>query len=159
MDAAAPDPVAGLPVRGTCPDRDEEIRRDSKMRRILVILAVLLCALALATGCGGDSGNGGTSAPDNTSDAPAEPKVIEVTIEGDSVTPNGERIEVATGQDVELDITADAPGEIHVHSTPEQEFEYDQGTSTVTIKGIEQPGTVDIEVHDPEKVIVQLEVS
>lgn len=129
------------------------------MRRILVILAVLLCALALATGCGGDSGNGGTSAPDNTSDAPAEPKVIEVTIEGDSVTPNGERIEVATGQDVELDITADAPGEIHVHSTPEQEFEYDQGTSTVTIKGIEQPGTVDIEVHDPEKVIVQLEVS
>jgi hypothetical protein len=29
----------------------------------------------------------------------------------------------------------------------------------VTIKGIEQPGTVDVEVHDPEKVIVQLEVS
>jgi ABC-type glycerol-3-phosphate transport system substrate-binding protein len=146
-------------VRGTCRDRDEEIRKDSKMRRTLAILAVLLCALTLATGCGGDSGNGGASASDNTSDAPAEPKVIEVTIEGDSVTPNGERIEVATGQDVELDITADAPGEIHVHSTPEQEFEYEQGTSTVTIKGIEQPGTVDVEVHDPEKVIVQLEVS
>jgi len=129
------------------------------MRRTLAILAALLCALTFTTGCGGDSGNAGTSAPDSTSAGPAEPKVIEVTIEGDSVTPNGERIEVATGQDVELDITADAPGEIHVHSNPEQELDYEEGTSTVTIKGIEQPGTVDVEVHDLEKVIVQLEVS
>lgn len=127
------------------------------MRRTLAVLAVLLGALTLAAGCGGGS-DGGSSSSDSTQDS-SEPKVIEVTIEGDSVTPNGERIDVATGQDVQLDVTADSAGEIHVHSTPEQELEYEEGTSTVTIEGIEQPGTVDVEVHGLDKIIVQLEVS
>jgi hypothetical protein len=34
----------------------------------------------------------------------------------------------------------------------------DEGESTLTITGREQPGTVDVEVHDLEKIIVQLEV-
>ena len=121
------------------------------MRRALATLTVLLCATPLAA-CGGSESSGSSSG-----DA-KDPKVIEVTFKGDSVTPNGERIEVATGQDVELDVTADAPGEIHVHSDPEQELEYDQGESTVTIDGIDTPGTVDVESHSLEKVIVQLEV-
>ena len=131
------------------------------MRRTLAILAVL-SAIALTTGCSEEAGEGGASDPSASSSAtgePATPKVIEVTIEGDSVTPNGDRIEIATGQDVQLDITADEPGEIHVHSTPEQELEYDAGESTLTIEGMERPGTVDVEVHDPEKIVVQLEVS
>jgi hypothetical protein len=126
------------------------------MRRSLAILAVLLGALVLATACGGD---GGASGSGGTTTGPPEPKVITVTIEGDSVTPNGDRVEVATGQDVELQVTADAPGEIHVHSTPEQELEFGKGTSTVTIEGMDRPGTVDVELHELEKVIVQLEVS
>ena len=121
------------------------------MRRTLATLTVLLCAAPLAACGGSDSG----AAPDGSSSGP---KVIEVTVEGDSVTPNGERVEVATGQDVELKVTADAPGEIHVHSDPEQELEYDAGESTVTIDGIDTPGTVDVESHTLDKVIVQLEV-
>ncbi len=113
-----------------------------------VLLGTLLGTLALG-GCG-DS-----ETPDETS---TDPKVIQVTIEGDSVTPNGDRVEVSTGQEVDLEVTADAPGEIHVHSTPEQELEYDQGTSTVTIQPIDKPGTVDVESHQLEKTIVQLEV-
>ena len=129
------------------------------MRRTLVSLAVMLCALTLTTACGGDeSTDGSGSASPSATEQAAEPKVIPVTIEGNSVTPNGERIEVDAGEDVELDVTADAPGEIHVHSTPEQELEYDEGESTLTITGLEQPGTVDVEVHDLEKIIVQLEV-
>ena len=46
-----------------------------------------------------------------------------------------------------------------MHSDPEQELEYDEGTSTVEIEPIEQPGVVDVESHDLEAVIVQLEVS
>ncbi len=46
-----------------------------------------------------------------------------------------------------------------MHSDPEQELEYGEGTTTVTIQGIDQPGTVDVESHDLDKVIVQLEVS
>jgi hypothetical protein len=81
-----------------------------------------------------------------------------LTLDGDSVTPNGERVEVSTGQDIQLDITADVAGEIHVHSSPEQEVEYPAGESTQKITGIDQPGTVDVESHHLDKVIVQLEV-
>ncbi|GAB6986739.1 hypothetical protein [Nocardioides pyridinolyticus] len=118
------------------------------MRRAFATLTVLLCALPL-TACGDEEKPAGNS---------SEPKVIEVTFKGDSVTPNGERVDVSAGQDVELEITADQPGEIHVHSDPEQELEYGAGETTVTIQGIDTPSTVDVESHTLEKVIVQLEV-
>ena len=59
------------------------------------------------------------------------------------------------GQPITLKIDADRPGEIHVHSTPEQEIEFDKGTSTKKLT-IEQPGIVDVEDHALEQVIVQL---
>jgi hypothetical protein len=120
------------------------------MRRLLAA-ATVLATLTLVTACGSEDQPSG--------DGTAKPKVIKVTFDGDSVTPNGERVEVTRGQDVRLDVTADEAGEIHVHSDPEQELEYRAGTSTVTIQGIDQPGTVDVESHHLEKVIVQLEVS
>lgn len=123
------------------------------MRRALATLAVLTCTAATASGCGG--GDSSSPAGDGSSTAP---KVIQVTFSGDSVTPNGDRVEVQHGQPVELKVTADAPGEIHVHSSPEQELEYDKGTSTIEIKPIETPGIVDVESHTIDKTIVQLEV-
>lgn len=119
------------------------------MRRSLASVAVLLGALTLVTACGDEETPAGNS---------TDPEVVEVTFEGDSVTPNGDRIEVERGQDVQLDITADTAGEIHVHSDPEQTLQYPEGTSTVPIQGIDQPGTVDVESHNLDKVIVQLEV-
>ena len=74
------------------------------------------------------------------------------------MTPNGDRVEVNRGQDVILVVTADKPGEIHVHSTPEQELEYEARTRTLTITNLDQPGIVEVESHGLEKVIVQLEV-
>ena len=82
---------------------------------------MILAAPTATTACGGDESAGGGTASETT-EQDAEPKVITVTIEGDLVTPNGDRIDVDAGQDVELDITADEPGEIQVHSTPEQEL-------------------------------------
>jgi hypothetical protein len=122
------------------------------MRRLSspALLVLLLLAAPTLAGCGDSQG----SEPGRS----MAPKVIEVTFSGDSVTPNGDRVEVATGQEVRLEVTADAPGEIHVHSSPEQELAYSKGTSTVTIKGIDAPGTVDVESHALDKVIVQLEV-
>ena len=73
------------------------------------------------------------------------------------MTPNGEKVEVGVGQKIELHVTADAAGEIHVHSTPEQELEYDEGTTDLSLT-IDKPGLVDVESHSLEKTIVQLEV-
>lgn len=137
------------------------------MRRTLASVAALSC-LFLAAGCGGedasgtdtpDSGAGraGSSGQARSGEQPQQAQRIEVTFRGDSVTPNGDRVEVRAGAPVELVVRADRPGEIHVHSSPEQELEYDAGTTTLRLE-IDQPGVVDVESHDLEKTIVQLEV-
>ena len=101
---------------------------------------------------------GATSTPSDSTQTPeAERPTIEITFEGGTVTPNGERVAVPMGQEIDLVISADRPGELHVHSTPEQELSYEAGTSTLPLV-IDQPGIVEVESHDPALVIVQLEV-
>jgi hypothetical protein len=117
---------------------------------LVVVTAAILVLLGLA-GCGSDAqeqetpGDGGTTSS------------IDITIEGDSVSPNGERVQVAAGVPLELVVTADAPGTLHVHSSPEQELSYEEGTTTLELT-VDQPGIVDVESHELGKVIVQLEV-
>ncbi len=113
-------------------------------------LAIAAALVLVSAGCGDDD-NGG----DGTQRKAGEP--IKITFLGDTVKPNGERVEAKVGEKIELAVTADAPGEIHVHSTPEQSFEYAEGTETFTIT-IDKPGIVDIESHELEQIIVQLEV-
>ena len=84
--------------------------------------------------------------------------MVQITFEDGEVDPNGERIEVDAGQPIDLEVTADEPGEIHVHSDPEQEIAYDAGTETIEIQ-IDRPGVVEVESHDLDQVIVQLEVT
>ena len=116
--------------------------RRTPPRRLAPLALVVVLAVA---GCGGDAEPAGSGTR------------IEVTFTGDTVAPSGERVEVAAGEEIELDVTADAPGEIHVHSTPEQELSYGAGSTTLTLT-IDQPGVVEVESHDLDKVIVQLEV-
>jgi hypothetical protein len=121
------------------------------MRRLVGAVAfALLGALTLA----GSGGGGGSS----TGAAGLPTKTIKITFNGEDVEPNGQRYDVAAGQRIEFDVTADKPGEIHVHSSPEQEFEYDKGSSTIAVKPITTPGIVTVESHTLDKVILQLEV-
>lgn len=106
-----------------------------------------LLLVATMTGCGGSDGDG----------ASLEPVVVPITIEGAQVSPVGERVEVEAGQPIDLEITADAPGELHVHSDPEQELPFEAGTETIKI-AIDRPGVVAVESHELGQVIVQLEV-
>jgi len=117
------------------------------MRRVLAAAAVVLCTMATVTACSDDSDGGGST----------EVKTIEITVSGDTITPNGERVDVDVNQPIDLVVTADAPGEIHVHSEPEHEFEYQAGTETFKMQ-IDKPGVVEVESHTLDKIIVQLEV-
>jgi hypothetical protein len=117
------------------------------MRRSLATMAVLVSTLASVAACGDDEPSGSS-----------ETETIEITFKGDTVSPNAERVEVGVDQPVDLVVTADAPGEIHVHSEPEQEFEYDEGETTIELV-IDKPGVVEVESHELDVVIVQLEVS
>lgn len=122
------------------------------MRRTAALFTALVLSAGALAGCGEEQSG------DSPASTTTESGTIEVTFSGDSVTPNGERVEVVRGEPVTLVVKADEPGEIHVHSTPEQEFSYDAGTTELELT-IDEPGVVDVESHHLEVVIVQLEVS
>jgi ABC-type glycerol-3-phosphate transport system substrate-binding protein len=117
-------------------------------RLIAAVILVLVASLGLA-GCGGDGSSSAGSLPT---------KVIDVTLTGGVPSPNGTKIDVAVGQKIQLSVTADAPGEIHVHSSPEeQEFEYQAGADQpFDIKPIPAPGQVTVESHTLDKVLFVL---
>jgi hypothetical protein len=122
------------------------------MRRCAAVLAVLLCSVGLLAGCGDDepaAGSNGTTTDSQT---------IEITFSGDSVEPNGERVEVTAGEPITFQVKSDEPGELHVHTNPEQTLRYAAGTTTLKLT-IDEPGVVEVESHDLEKIVVQLEVS
>ncbi len=142
------------------------------------LLAAAVMGLGALAGCGTEEPDAAspeptsspTGTPTGTPDAtPTEtprdlstpdeeqPQTVEVTFEGDTVTPQGERVEATAGEPLVLRITADRPGEIHVHSSPEQEIEYDAGTTEKSLT-IDKPGVVEVESHTLEVLIMQLEV-
>jgi hypothetical protein len=137
------------------------------MRRTPVIAAALATALLAVGACSDDSKDGqgtssGATASGSSSEGAKGPSregtTVDITIKDGRVTPNGERVTVKVGEPVRLRIDADTAGEIHVHSTPEQQIEFDKGSSTKTLT-IETPGIVDVEDHALGQVIVQLQVS
>lgn len=83
--------------------------------------------------------------------------VVEVTIKGGKVDPAGDRVKATVGEPITFIITSDAPGELHVHSTPEHSIDIEPGTTRQSMT-IDQPGVVEAELHDPAVVVVQLEV-
>lgn len=126
------------------------------------VLAPVLALVLSATlaGCGGDaeeSPSTATTSSSGASSSDGDAVAVTVTREGDSFTPNGERVELGIGQTLDLTVTADEAGELHVHSTPEQEITYDEGTSEHQIT-IDRPGVVEVESHDPDVILLQLEV-
>jgi phage-related baseplate assembly protein len=82
---------------------------------------------------------------------------VDVAVTADSVRPAGDRIRVHRDASVTFVIRATAPGELHVHSTPEQQIAYPRGTSVATVR-LHRPGVVDVESHTLDRLVVQLEV-
>lgn len=95
-----------------------------------------------------------TVEPTPTPTPTPESTVIELTI-GDAQPGRREKVEI--GEKIIFRITADEAGELHIHSSPEQEVAFPAGTSDVTVV-IDQPGIVDVEDHGTDALLVQLEV-
>jgi hypothetical protein len=145
-----------------------------RARHALAVIAIAIAASLTACGDGEADPPAGASSPDTSSPGTSSPETsspdtdtdtdgdgdavrVEVRREGDAFTPNGERVEVGVGQTLVLELTADESGELHVHSTPEQEIAYDEGTSEHEIT-IDRPGVVEVESHEPDTIVLQLEV-
>ncbi len=124
--------------------------------RMSLVAAPLALVLALGlTACGSDDADPPATSQGATKDG--DQVAVTVTRKGDDFTPNGERVELGVDQTLVLTIDADTAGELHVHSTPEQEIEYDAGTSEHELV-IDRPGVVEVESHEPDVVLLQLEV-
>src|SRR4051812_27895855 len=118
------------------------------MRNLLVVVIALVAGLPALPSCARDDEGGSGRGP----------PTIHITINGGKGTPAGDRVKAKVDKPVTLHIDADTAGEIHVHSTPEQEIEFEKGTSTKKLT-IKKPGIIDVEDHALDKVIVQLEVT
>lgn len=147
------------------------------MLRPVRLPAVLLAASLALVGCGSDDSTGSadsTPSPSPTEAAtpsesptaaatptptkePEKGTTIDITIKGGEATPDGKRIKAKAGEPVRLHIVSDTDGEIHVHSSPEHEIAYQAGTTNKTFT-FDRPGVVEIEDHELDKLLVQLEV-
>lgn len=90
-----------------------------------------------------------------------ETTTVEIVVEDGNATVDGDTpgktVEVGAGDPVELEVTADQAGEIHIHANPETTLEFSEGTESFTLQ-IDQPGRVEVETHDPDLLLFQLEV-
>ena len=143
--------------------------------RPLTFVAPTLALLVALAGCAADSS--GESSVDQASSSPSEresatpkekqsakPKpeepqgpVLAVDIDGDDVSPNSQRIELARGEPLVIEFRSDRAGELHVHAKPEQFLEFPAGSSTQELV-IDTPGLVTVEEHETGAVVAQLAV-
>ena len=126
------------------------------MRLSTVVVPLVLVLTASLSACGGgDDADPPTGSQGATQDG--DSVAVTITRTDDQFTPNGERVELAVDQMLVLTVDSDEAGEIHVHSTPEQEIEYAAGTSEHELV-IDRPGVVEVESHEPDVILLQLEV-
>jgi hypothetical protein len=121
-------------------------------RTIAVGVLTLVTSLGV-TGCGSDTS--GTSSKDPSTDASAQK--LDVSIKGDTITPTNKRIPVSKDKPLTITITSDRSGELHVHSSPEEEIPFDKGTTTKKLT-FKTPGVIEVEEHISDTLIAQLEV-
>jgi hypothetical protein len=152
------------------------------MRRGWLIVVVAALAVWLAAGCGGSKTTGGTSSssgqmsgsaasssatspasssapPSSGSQQPAPgAATFDVTIANGQVTPTNATWQAKVGQPITVRVTSDAADELHVHSSPDHEFEVAAAPNQVFTFTVDVPGSVDIELHKLDKTIATLQV-
>jgi hypothetical protein len=137
--------------------KEKSVSGRGRTRLAPFVAPLALVLAATLTACGGDDDAPATGTEPSVTEGADGSVAVTVTREGDTFTPNGERVELDSGTTLVLTVTADEAGELHVHSTPEQEIAYEEGTSEHEIT-IDRPGVVEVESHEPDQIVLQLEV-
>jgi len=137
-------------------------------RRVLGLLAGLVLVLAVG-GCASgddDSDAATTSSPSATSGGSAssgeateaeQAVEVSVAVTDGKVEPKPHRVEVAKDSQVRLIVTSDVDDELHVHGY-EVEAELEAGRPTTVELVADQTGIFEVETHESELELLQLEV-
>lgn len=146
--------------------------------RFGVFASVVAVVLAVVVGCGGSSKSGGSSttgsasttsasgtasssaAPSSSAaqQTPAAGPVLDVTIAKGQVTPTNATLQAKVGQPITVHVTSDATDELHVHSSPDKEFEIAAAPNQTFTFTVNVPGSVDVELHHLDKTVVTIQV-
>lgn len=118
------------------------------MRGAVLAVAALVTVLALG-GCSDEPSEAQGSSSGSAS--------VTLTF-ADGEAPAPQRLQADVGEEIEIVVKADEAGELHVHTNPEQELQYNSGTTTLMLT-VDEPGVVEVESHDLEVTVLQLEVS
>jgi hypothetical protein len=124
-------------------------------RRGLVVLALtvpmILAGPVVLAGCGGtappSSGAGGTGCV----------VARTITVRGSDVTPPPSTVDVTAGCVVRLTVTADRSSQVHVHVV-DLEKPITAGTPVTVELTPTQQGVYEVELHDPDLLLVKLAV-
>jgi hypothetical protein len=148
----------------------------SKIHFLRALLVGTAGSLVLVTGCtSADSGSVPTSpsavassaATPSTAGSPSvaestpdtDAVTIDISIADGQVSPNGEKIDVAKGQTVVLNVTSDTDDEIHAHTSGDgYELEVTAGKTARGTLVASDTGSFEVESHHLEKVIAILVV-
>ena len=113
------------------------------MRRLIVVMLGVVLLAGCAVGV--------------SQTVPQPPSRVSITLADGKAEPNGERIELAKGQQLVLTITSDRDDEVHVHG-----FDVDipvKAGETVTRElVVDRVGRFEVESHDPVLTILVLQV-
>ena len=147
-------PPTSRPGRPTAP-------RPPRHRRAAALLAAGLLGLGLGACTSAAEPAGAVPsvpAASGSSAAPSPgPLTVDVTIAGGDVRPNGQKLDVALGQQVVLDVTSDEDDVIHAHTGGEgYELTVRAGHPASGSFTLTSAGSFEVESHHLEKVIVVL---
>jgi hypothetical protein len=132
-----------------------------------LLAAAALTVAAVAAGCtpapGSVSASPSAPASSSSGSGSASPSgqalTIDITIADGKVTPNAEKLDVAQGTTVTLNVTSDQDDEIHAHTAGDgYELEVKAGQPATGSFVAADTGSFEIESHHLDKVIAILNV-
>jgi hypothetical protein len=137
------------------------LRRAGALASLLACLGLVACGGPAEPGVDPSPSPSAVSSADAASPAEdADRVVIDITLADGRVSPNGEKVDVAVGQEVVILVTSDTDDEIHAHTDDPEGYELpvragEPATGSFTISA---PGSFEVESHHLEMTIVILNV-
>ena len=95
-----------------------------------------------------------------TSVSPETPAglVVDVTISAGKATPTNASYDASVNEPITFRVTSDTEDELHVHSTPDHEFEIKAAPNQAFDFTVGLPGRVDVELHHLNVVLATIDV-
>jgi hypothetical protein len=116
-----------------------------------ILIATLIAAVLLVSGCASSSGGAGDRKGNGTV------KTIKLAVNGGKVTPSAHREKVPQGDTVRLVVTTDTADEIHVHGYDLKKDVAAGKTGTLEFVA-DQSGVFEVELEAASLQLLQLEV-